>query len=71
MRSAITKKANQDEQQNQTTWKTFFNYIQNFISSFCLKKKTNLLTKSKECQIKTENKPTYLFFFRKYGPINY
>ena len=48
MRTAITKRANQDEQQNQTTITTNFNYIQNFVQL----KKTNLLAKSKECQIK-------------------
>ena len=48
MRTAISMRANQDEQQNQTTI-TNFNYIQNFVQ---FKKKTNLLTKSKECQIK-------------------
>ena len=32
MRSVIIKKANQDEQQNQTTIITNINYIQNFMS---------------------------------------
>ena len=32
MRSVIIKKASQDEQQNQTTKITNFNYIQNFMS---------------------------------------
>ena len=34
MRSAITKKANQDEERNQTTITTNFNYIENFMSNF-------------------------------------
>ena len=33
MRSAIIKKASQDEQQNQTTITTTKNYIQNFMSN--------------------------------------
>ena len=33
MRSAITKKANQDKQQKQTKIATNFNYIQNFMSN--------------------------------------
>ena len=32
MRSAIIKKAGQDEQQNQTTKTTNINYIQNFVN---------------------------------------
>ena len=32
MRSAITKKASQEEQQNQSTKTTNINYIQNFMS---------------------------------------
>ena len=44
MRSAIIKKARQDEQQNQTTT-TNINYIQNFMSSFFLKK--NFTTNSR------------------------
>ena len=34
MRSTIIDKANQDEQQNQTTIKTNIKYIQNFIFFF-------------------------------------
>ena len=47
MRSAIIKKASQDEQQNQTTITTNTNYNQNFMSI-----KKNLLTRSKKRQIK-------------------
>ena len=42
MRSAIIKKASQDEQQNQTTTTTQINYIQNYVHF-----KKNLRTKSK------------------------
>ena len=45
MRSAIIKKASQDEQQNQTTIATNINYIQNYVHFLC--KKENLLTRSK------------------------
>ena len=46
MRYASTKKASQDEQQNQTTT-TNINFIKNFVRF----KKQNLKTKSKYCQI--------------------
>ena len=67
MRSAIIKKARQDEQQNQTTIKTNTNYIQNFMSIF-LKK---LIDKVKIASDQTETKQNNLHFNRKdMGPLH-
>ena len=51
MRSAIIKKASQNEQQNQTTITTKVNYIQNFMSK-------KLISKVKTASDKTETNKT-------------
>ena len=53
MRSAIIRKASQDEQQNQSTITTNINYIQNSMSIFFKKK---LFNKVKIASDKTETK---------------
>ena len=63
MRSAIIKKASQDEQQNQTTTTTNINYIQNL----CPFKKIN--NKVRIESDTTETKQNNLNFTKKYtGP---
>ena len=59
---AITKKANQGEQQNQTTISTNFNYIQNFISIFFFKK-NKLINKVKRLSDKTETQPMIIVLY--------
>ena len=55
MRSAIIKKASQDEQQNQTTITTDINYIRNFMSQKKHANKVKIIASDK-----TENKQNNL-----------
>ena len=60
MRSAIIKKASQEEQQNQTTITTNFNSIQNFRSIFI-----KIIKKVKVASGKTETKQNNFYVTRK------
>ena len=62
IRSAVIRRANKDEHQNQTTITANFNYIKNFMSNL---KKNKLVNKVKIVSDKTEPKQNNFLFTRK------